>query len=443
MGTRYAYEIADNSPGFVASVNSLWAELNGAGAVTLRYLTVGDETVARSDGANLYWLLADRMGSTRDVTNAAGTFVDHVEYTTFGGLLSESNPAVSGNVLFTGGLFDRLTGLYGMHWRTYDPQSGQWTSEDPLGFGAGDMNQRRYVGNGATNGVDRNGLEEQPSRWSIYLRAFAESCITNPLVASLAPETFKRAADGFERRMIDAHETVGSISSTLMPLHFEVAQRVFRDALVPGATAKSADEQIVRLIALKNLDVQMVVGAVVENQKDTAAVIKLVTTGESGDLAERGGARLFDVGVLVATDGVLRVVPKVGSLQASSQAKTTTLYRGTNGGAALEIVETQKFDVARIKKLQQLTTQEREGVFVTTQESTAQFYADIAGMHGRGLGPKIVRIEVPTSKLNALAKKHGIPLETPVSRLPGQTETLLPFETVSEFESFSKFFLHK
>ncbi len=59
-----------------------------------------------------------------------------------------------------GGYFDRLLGLYGMHWRSYDPQSGQWTSEDPIGFSAGDMNQRRYVGNGATNGVDRNGLED-------------------------------------------------------------------------------------------------------------------------------------------------------------------------------------------------------------------------------------------------------------------------------------------
>jgi hypothetical protein len=34
--------------------------------------------------------------------------------------------------------------------------------EDPLGFGAGDSNLDRYVGNGPTNGTDPSGLEEDP-----------------------------------------------------------------------------------------------------------------------------------------------------------------------------------------------------------------------------------------------------------------------------------------
>ena len=141
-------------------MHALWAELSGAGAVTTRYLTVGDSTAARSDGTNAFWLLSDRLGSVRDITNGSGTFVGQVEYTAFGGLLHESNSAVSGNVLFTGGYFDRLLGLYGMHWRSYDPQSGQWTTEDPSGIDP-DVNMRRYVGNSATNGVDRNGLDDK------------------------------------------------------------------------------------------------------------------------------------------------------------------------------------------------------------------------------------------------------------------------------------------
>jgi uncharacterized protein RhaS with RHS repeats len=54
--------------------------------------------------------------------------------------------------------------MYQMHWRTYDANSGQWVSEDPIGFAAGDANTRRYVGNGATNGVDRSGLVDP--RWT-------------------------------------------------------------------------------------------------------------------------------------------------------------------------------------------------------------------------------------------------------------------------------------
>ena len=101
----------------------------------------------------------------REVTDGTGAVVDTISYTAFGGIASETSSSLSGNVLYTGGYFDRLTGLYGTHWRSYDPQSGQWTSEDPIGFGAGDMNDRRYVGNSATNGVDRNGLEG----WEVVL----------------------------------------------------------------------------------------------------------------------------------------------------------------------------------------------------------------------------------------------------------------------------------
>lgn len=41
-----------------------------------------------------------------------------------------------------------------------DPTAGIWMTEDPIGFDAGDPNLRRYVGNNATNGVDRNGLQD-------------------------------------------------------------------------------------------------------------------------------------------------------------------------------------------------------------------------------------------------------------------------------------------
>lgn len=40
----------------------------------------------------------------------------------------------------------------------YDPTIGRWTSQDPIGFEAGDANLYRYVGNGPTNGVDPSGL---------------------------------------------------------------------------------------------------------------------------------------------------------------------------------------------------------------------------------------------------------------------------------------------
>ena len=41
----------------------------------------------------------------------------------------------------------------------YDPRTGQFLSEDPLGFESGDPNLRRYVGNSPTNYTDPAGLD--------------------------------------------------------------------------------------------------------------------------------------------------------------------------------------------------------------------------------------------------------------------------------------------
>jgi uncharacterized protein RhaS with RHS repeats len=50
----------------------------------------------------------------------------------------------------------------------YDPTIGQWISEDPIDFDAGDPNLRRYVGNSPTNKTDPFGLQEkQPSVASV------------------------------------------------------------------------------------------------------------------------------------------------------------------------------------------------------------------------------------------------------------------------------------
>src|SRR5262249_51832832 len=44
--------------------------------------------------------------------------------------------------------------------RWYDPKTGDFTTEDPDGFGAGQANLGEYVGNHPTNGSDPSGLFE-------------------------------------------------------------------------------------------------------------------------------------------------------------------------------------------------------------------------------------------------------------------------------------------
>ena len=49
-------------------------------------------------------------------------------------------------------------GLYYMRARYYDPSVGRFISEDPLGFGGGDVNLYAYVQNNPVNEVDPDGL---------------------------------------------------------------------------------------------------------------------------------------------------------------------------------------------------------------------------------------------------------------------------------------------
>ncbi|MCS7044855.1 MAG: RHS repeat-associated core domain-containing protein [Gemmataceae bacterium] len=65
-------------------------------------------------------------------------------------------------ILFTSRQFDAETGLYFNRARYLDPTTGRWTTQDPLGFAAGDANLYRYVGNMTTMATDPSGLQINP-----------------------------------------------------------------------------------------------------------------------------------------------------------------------------------------------------------------------------------------------------------------------------------------
>ena len=94
----------------------------------------------------------DLSGSTTSVTN-------HRRFGAYGDLLSESNNAVDMVFAFTGKLQDENTKLQNNLNRWYDAAIGQWMSEDPIGFQAGDGNVRRYVANRITLATDPMGLQ--------------------------------------------------------------------------------------------------------------------------------------------------------------------------------------------------------------------------------------------------------------------------------------------
>ncbi|QDT07270.1 putative deoxyribonuclease RhsB [Rubripirellula lacrimiformis] len=105
----------------------------------------------------------DHLGSVRDVLRwdeAADTVVaqTHIYYDVFGVETEQTNSEVQTRFGYTGRQRDLESDLYYYRARYYDPANGQFISQDPIGFNAGDSNLYRYVGNSPTNATDPTGL---------------------------------------------------------------------------------------------------------------------------------------------------------------------------------------------------------------------------------------------------------------------------------------------
>jgi RHS repeat-associated protein len=149
--TRFAYD-----------GSNVWADLNGSNALVMRrlYLDGLAQPFARIDSSgNAAWYLPDHLGSVRDVENSAGTMVlDHLDYDAYGNISNETNAANGDRYKYAAAQFDSLTKLQLDGGRWYNPATGRWLEQDPLGLAAGDANLYRYVGNSPTNATDPTGL---------------------------------------------------------------------------------------------------------------------------------------------------------------------------------------------------------------------------------------------------------------------------------------------
>ena len=165
----YTYDALDNRIGMDENGTQTWTlydggtpimDFNGSGSLTMRYLWGPTGIVARqTSGGTVSWYLADQLGTVRDLINNSGGIIDHVDFSAFGTVLGETSPA-SGD-RFTGFAMlerDTVTGLNLAVFREENPGTGRWDSQDPFGFGGGDSDPYRYVGNGAVNHTDPTGL---------------------------------------------------------------------------------------------------------------------------------------------------------------------------------------------------------------------------------------------------------------------------------------------
>ena len=141
-----------------------------------------------ADAAGVYFTVDGSAGFGTGIVTAAARMWNPA-YDAFGNVLAGLN-SDSGHYTFDSYDFDAATGYYDNDARIYDPASGRWLSQDPMGFDAGDSNLYRYVNNAPTSATDPSGLEG-PS-------GMQEIDATNPTPNGVFPFRGRgRAAPGF------------------------------------------------------------------------------------------------------------------------------------------------------------------------------------------------------------------------------------------------------
>ncbi len=141
------------------ALNDVWTDMSNDGSVMQQYLNGDkvDEKVARISNNQVAWYLTDRQQTVHNIVDSSGSVINELDYDSFGYVLAESNPSDNDRFSYTGRELQREADVYNYRSRTYDPIAQRFTSEDPLGFDAGDTNLYRYVFNNPLQGTDPTG----------------------------------------------------------------------------------------------------------------------------------------------------------------------------------------------------------------------------------------------------------------------------------------------
>ena len=176
MVRRVAGETTEN---YVYDGENL-ALVMGSGGVEREFYVPGTTLVLATEGAMLWtgtqpysavtWLLTDNQGSVRDEavyvyneTTGLGTVAvgAHEVYDAFG-QITWQGPQLPGSRNQAGFGYDSMlqdpvSGLSYARMRWYNPATGNWLSQDPIGFDAGQTNLSEFCGNSPTNEIDPSG----------------------------------------------------------------------------------------------------------------------------------------------------------------------------------------------------------------------------------------------------------------------------------------------
>jgi RHS repeat-associated protein len=108
----------------------------------------------------MYRIISDRLGSPRLIVDTlTGNVAQRMDYDEFGRVMLDTQPGFQ-PFGFAGGIYDSDTALVRFGVRDYDPQTGRWTSKDPVLFAGGSTNLYTYVHNDPVSFIDHSGARQ-------------------------------------------------------------------------------------------------------------------------------------------------------------------------------------------------------------------------------------------------------------------------------------------
>jgi RHS repeat-associated protein len=111
-----------------------------------------------TSAGTIAWLLGDNQNTAHDVVDSDGDQLDHLDYNSFGNLITQTNADFKEVIGYIGLVHDVDDNFDFTPNRVRDPISGGWLSKDPIGLGGGQSNLYDYDNNDPINRRDRSGL---------------------------------------------------------------------------------------------------------------------------------------------------------------------------------------------------------------------------------------------------------------------------------------------
>ena len=136
--------------------HSLTAEADEQGKITAQYLYYKNQPFTKLEGKHIYALHTDNLGTPRAATDKKGNTVWQADYSPFG-KANITTQRITLNLRFPGQYEDQETGKYYNYLRTYDPDTGRYSTSDPIGL-MGGINTYAYVSGNPLSLMDPLGL---------------------------------------------------------------------------------------------------------------------------------------------------------------------------------------------------------------------------------------------------------------------------------------------